>query len=63
MRNAYRGFVGKTEDKSPFGRLRRRQQDNIKMGIKNRKRMYWTQGKDQWMVHEDGKEPTALTKG
>jgi hypothetical protein len=30
---------------------------------KNRKRMYWTQGKDQWMAHEDGKEPTAPTKG
>jgi hypothetical protein len=33
-RNSYRIFVGKTEGKSPLGRLRRRWVDNIKMYLR-----------------------------
>ena len=33
MRDVYRVLVGKLEGKRPLGRLRRRCEDNIKMGI------------------------------
>jgi hypothetical protein len=32
-RSAYRVFVGKTEEKRPLGRPRRRWEDNIKMDL------------------------------
>jgi hypothetical protein len=33
-RNAYRIFVGKPERKTPFGRPRRRLEDNIRTGLR-----------------------------
>jgi hypothetical protein len=33
-RNGYRILVGRPEGKRPFGRTRRRWEDNIKMGLK-----------------------------
>jgi hypothetical protein len=32
-RGAYRALVGKPEGRRPFGRPRRRREDNIKMGL------------------------------
>jgi len=42
-RGVYRGLVGKTEGKRPFGRPRRRWEDNIKMDLQEvgRRIMDW----------------------
>jgi hypothetical protein len=34
-RGAYRASVGKSEGRRPFGRLRRRWEDNIKMDLRD----------------------------
>jgi hypothetical protein len=34
MRNAYKSFVGKLEGKRPFGRPKRRWEDNVKMNLR-----------------------------
>jgi hypothetical protein len=55
MRNAYKIFFGKTEGKRPFGRSRRRCEDNIRMDLKE---MGWegvdwihlAQDRDQWLA-------------
>jgi hypothetical protein len=36
QRNAYRIWVGKPEGKKPLGRPRRRQEDNIRMNLRDR---------------------------
>jgi hypothetical protein len=36
MRNTYKTFVEKPEGKAQLGRLRHKQKDNIKIGLKNR---------------------------
>jgi len=51
-RGAYRVFVGKSDGKSPLGRLRRRWEDNIKMDLKEVEwNVNWidlTQDRDRW---------------
>jgi len=53
-RNAYRGFVGKTKDKAPFTRPKRRWEDKNKMDIKPpvHEGVYWihlAQDGDKWL--------------
>ncbi|KAJ4446005.1 hypothetical protein ANN_12691 [Periplaneta americana] len=52
-RNAYRVLVGRSEGKRPFGRFRRRCEDNIKMymrkvGYEDRDWFYLAQDRDRW---------------
>jgi len=52
-RNAYRVLVGKSEEKRPMGRARRRWEDNSKMGLQELGYwvMYWielAQDRDRW---------------
>jgi hypothetical protein len=52
-RNAYRTLVGKPEEKTPLGRLRRRWMDNIKLDLRDIgwDDMDWidlAQDRDQW---------------
>jgi hypothetical protein len=39
-RGVYRVLVGRTEGKRPLGRLRRRWEDNIKMGLRETERFF-----------------------
>jgi hypothetical protein len=50
---SYKNFVGKPEGKRPFGRLRRRWQDNIRLDLRERvwEGVDWThlaQDRDLW---------------
>jgi hypothetical protein len=42
MRNAYKIFAGKLEDKRPLGRLRRRWEHNIRMDLREMSGKLWT---------------------
>jgi hypothetical protein len=51
IRNAYKIFIGKAEEKRSFGRTRRRWKDNIRMDVREIgwERVYWmnlTQDRD-----------------
>jgi hypothetical protein len=53
FRNAYRGLVRKSEGKRPFGRLRHRWEDNIKVEFQevwweNVDWIYLAQDRDHW---------------
>jgi hypothetical protein len=48
LRNAYKIFVGKPDEKRPLGRPRRRWEDNIRIGWECVDWMHLALGRDQW---------------
>jgi len=55
IRNAYKISVGKPEGKRPFGRVRRRWEDNIRMDLREigwepADQIHLAQDRDQWQA-------------
>jgi hypothetical protein len=68
MRNVYNILIGKPEGRKPFGKPRRRREDNIRLDLREIWRegvdwMHLTQDRDQWRACEHGKEPSGSRKG
>jgi len=66
-RGAYRVLVGKHEGKRPFGRPRRRWEDNIKMDLREVECevMTWielAQNRDMWWTLVDVNKPSGSLK-